>query len=131
MWLRQLTDSNNSATDNPTPSSEEVLITATQDPLLVDPSDFDCSSDSHPPTPKQPHIEESDRDVPVVSIDVADNAKRKGTLNDHFSPAVDYKFPRESLVVFGIDIFKGTNGWSTAKKRMAGTVFLVYFLPGV
>ena len=113
--------STNSTSGTPTLSSKEVptTTTVTQDPLLDNPSDLDCSSDSLPPPPKQPRIKEPDQEVSVINIDVADVAKRRSTLNDrqkynffcnHFSPALEYKFPRKESQAFGINTSKGISG---------------------
>ena len=92
-------------------SSSEVYNTTTSKLLLsdsdCDPSDLPLSSDSLAPSPKQSRIEqesEPEPEVSAVNTDVADVAKRGSVLTDreknnfycnHFSPDIDFKFPRE------------------------------------
>ena len=70
-------------------------------------SDLDLSIESLdlPPSPKQPHIEPEESTVVTgVNVYIADLAKRRNALTDsekynfccnHFTPFVNYKFPRE------------------------------------
>ena len=70
-------------------------------------SDLDLSTESLdlPPSPKQPCNEPEESTVVTgVIVDVADLAKRRNALTDsekynfycnHFTPTVNYKFPRE------------------------------------
>ena len=62
-----------------------------------DQSDIEVSIDSLSLLPKQPHIEPAES---IANIDVADLAKRRRCLTEsekynHFTPDIDYKFPRE------------------------------------
>lgn len=100
-----------SNTDNPITQSLEVETSATSVPtsslLPGSDSDLDLSTDSLPPSPKQPCIEPEESTVVTgVSIDVADLAKRRNAWTDsekynfycnQFTPTVDYKFPREGV----------------------------------
>ena len=85
---------------------ENTSATATSDPSTSDPSTED--SPSHLPTdllplsPKRPRIAHLEKSA--VNTDVADMVKRRNALTDedkyqfycnHFSPDIDFKFPRE------------------------------------
>ena len=87
------------------PSTSEVETTATSSiiSLFQSNSESDQSTDSLPPSPKQPRIEQ-EPEVLVVNIDVAYLAKRRSSLTEnekynfycyHFTPDIDYKFPCE------------------------------------
>ena len=101
----------NGDTGNPSSQILSSSDVATSDlPLSLsesdsDPSVLDLPSYSLPPSPNQPLIEqESEPEVSAVNTDVADMAKRRSTLTErekynfycnHFSPDIDFKFPRE------------------------------------
>ena len=93
----------NTVPESPSPSTSEVKNTATSSIVSLFQSDSvsDQSTDSLPPSPKQPRIEQ---EVSVVNVDVAYLAKRRSSLTEHekynfyyyhFTPDIDYKFPRE------------------------------------
>ena len=95
----------NTVPESPSPSTSEVETTATSSiiSLFQSDSESDQSTDSLPPSPKQPRIEQEPA-VSVVNIGEAYLAKRRGSLTKHekynfycyhFSLDIDYKFPRE------------------------------------
>ena len=86
---------------------ETATSTPTSSLLPGSDSDIDLSTESFdlPASPKQPRIEPDESTVVTgVNVDVADLAKRRNALTDsekynfycnHFTPTVNYRFPRE------------------------------------
>ena len=100
----------NTVPESPSPATSEVETTSTSSIISLFQSDSepDQSTDSLPPFPKKPHIEQ-EPEVSVVNIDVAYLAKRKSSLTEHekynfycffFTPDIDYKFPHEGVCGF-------------------------------
>ena len=86
-------------------TAAEIETTATSSIISLFQSDLesDQSTDSLPASPKQPRIEQ-EPEVSAVNIDVAYLARRRSSLTEHekynfycyhFTPDIDYKFPRE------------------------------------
>ena len=70
--------------ESPSPSTTEVETTATSSIISLFRSNLesDRSTNSLPPSPKQPHIEQQP-EVSVVNIDVVYVAKRRSSLTEH------------------------------------------------
>ena len=83
--------------------SRDYTATSSIISLIQSDSESDQSTDSLPPSPKQPHIEQ-EPEVSLVNIDVAYLVKRRSSLSKHekynfycyhFTPDINYKFPCE------------------------------------
>ena len=74
----------NTVPESPSPSTSEVVSTATSSiiSLFQSDSESDQSTDSLPPSPIQPCIEQEPEAL-VVNIDVAYLAKRRSSLTEH------------------------------------------------
>ena len=102
---KNICSTNITVPESPSPSTSEVETTSTSSILSFFQSDSesDQSTDSLPPSPKQPRIKQ-EPEVSVVNIDVAYLAKRRSSLTEHekynfycyhLTPDIDYKFPYE------------------------------------
>ena len=100
----------NTVSESPSPSTSEVETEATSSiiSLFQYYSESDQSSDSLPPSPKQPCIEQ-EPELSVVDIDVAYLTKRKSSSTEHekynsycynFTPNIDYKFVKVFLAFY-------------------------------
>ena len=95
----------NTVPQPPSSSTSEVETTSTSSiiSLFQSDSESDQSTDSLPPSPKQPRIEQ-EPEVSVVNTDVPYLAKGRSSLTEHekynfycyhFTPDIDDKFPRQ------------------------------------
>ena len=99
---------------------------------------MDESDSFKAPTPKHFCTEQAEQDPePAVAEDIAEVAKRRSTLTErekynffyhHYTPDVDFKFPRESQEASGMNTLKDTSNWHTVKSKMVDMVSLVYCL---
>ena len=124
---------NNTVPESPSPSTSEVETTAISSitSLFQFDSVYDQSTDSLPPSPKQPRIEQGP-EVSLVYIYVAYWAKRRSSLAEHekynfncyhFTPDNDYS-------LLSTSVFEKVQLVDLIAKRMVGTVFLVCPLLG-